>query len=340
MGETMGAEGFAWGVLVGSILGPMLCPVIGAMSTDLNWKPTVNLRDPDLKRYILLSLPIMLGVSVVVLDDMIVKRFASLLPGTGSISQLQYARTVMKVPMGVFGMAAGMAAFPTLSRLFAQQRRADAYDTLIQSIRMTMLLAFTAQAALSCVGTEIATVIWGQTRFSPAMLSQIGLLTATYSLGLWAWLIQGLLVWGYYAQGNTWAPIIIGSLFMLLWLPVYSLCSETALALSLASSSIICVYVVVLAWHLLRNRPQESRTSVGLWSALPVLLLSTGIAVYATHWLKSALMLESPVLVSGTLYGCTAIILTLGGCYILGNQEVKLLAQLIQRKLSNRAQNR
>ena len=150
----------------------------------------------------------MLGVSVVVLDDMLIKRFASLLPGEGSISQLQYARTLMKVPMGVFGLAAGMAAFPTLSRLFNQQQPSQAYETLAQSIRMTMLLAFIAQAALSTVGTEIATVIWGETRFDAAVLNQIGLLTATYSLGLWAWSIQGLLARGYYAQGNTWTPTL------------------------------------------------------------------------------------------------------------------------------------
>ena len=333
MGESMGAEGFAWGVLIGSILGPMLCPLLGALKTDLKWKPTLNLRDPELKKYLLISLPIMLGVSVVVLDDMIVKRFASLLPGTGSISQLQYARTLMKVPMGVFGMAAGMAAFPTLSRLFAKDQREAAYDTLVQSIRMTMILAFAAQAALSCVGTEIATVIWGQSRFSEEMLSQIGLLTATYSLGLWAWSVQGLLARGYYAQGNTWTPTIIGSLLMLFWLPIYTVCADSALNLSLASSGIICIYVFVLAWHFFRHQPTNTRPSIRLWSPLPVWLLSTGIAIYLTRMLKTYLALDWPILLSGALYGTTAIALMLGSCYILGNKEIKFLAVLVQRKL-------
>ena len=125
------------GCLVRVFLGPFL--PINRHSRDHDSHPTQpNLSDPDLKRYVLLSLPIMLGFSIVVLDDMIVKRFASLLPGSGTISELQYARTLMKVPMGVFGMAAGMAAFPTLSRLFARADTDSAYDTLAQAVRMTM----------------------------------------------------------------------------------------------------------------------------------------------------------------------------------------------------------
>ena len=334
MGDSMGAEGFAWGVLVGSILGPMVCPLIGAFQSGLTWKPSINLRDPDLKRYVCMSLPIMLGVSVVVLDDMIVKRFASLLPGTGSISQLQYARTLMKVPMGVFGMAAGMAAFPTLSRLFAQNNRPAAFETLAQSIRMTLLLAFAAQAALSCVGTEIATVIWGASRFSHEMLSHIGVLTATYSIGLWAWSIQGLLARGYYAQGNTWAPTLIGSLLMLLWLPIYTLCSGNALTLSLASSGVICVYVFVLAWHLYRRQPNDTGSAVGLWSSLPALMLSTGASIYLTRSLRAYLSLDWHVLLSGTLYGCISILVMLGGCRMLGNKELTVLSDLVRRKFS------
>lgn len=333
LGQSMGAEGFAWGVLVGSFLGPFLCPLIGLLKTSLRWRPRLNLRDPDLRRYLYISLPIMLGVSVVVLDDMLIKRFASLLPGEGSISQLQYARTLMKVPMGVFGLAAGMAAFPTLSRLFNNREPERAYDTLAQSIRMTMLLAFIAQAALSTVGTEIATVIWGETRFDATVLDQIGLLTATYSLGLWAWSIQGLLARGYYAQGNTWAPTLIGSGLMILWLPVYGWSAHSALHLSLASSGVICLYVFVLAWHLFRHTNQTTKSSPRLWNVLPALLLSTGCAVAVTRWLKSTLDLDYAPLLTGSLYGIIAIVITVGCCYVLGNQEVRLVSQLILRRM-------
>ena len=63
----------------------------------------------------------MIGFSIVIVDEWIVKNQASYL-GPGVLSYLQYGRTLMKVPIGVFGMAAGVAAYPTISRLVAARR--------------------------------------------------------------------------------------------------------------------------------------------------------------------------------------------------------------------------
>ncbi|MGB0646757.1 MAG: lipid II flippase MurJ, partial [Bradymonadia bacterium] len=176
-------------------------------------------------------------------------------------------------------------------------------------------------------------VIWGETRFDATVLDQIGFLTATYSLGLWAWSIQGLLARGYYAQGNTWAPTLIGSGLMILWLPVYGWSAHSALHLSLASSGVICLYVFVLAWHLFRHTNQTTKSSPRLWNVLPALLLSTGCAVAVTRWLKSTLDLDYAPLLTGSLYGIIAIVITVGCCYVLGNQEVRLVSQLILRRM-------
>ena len=111
----VGAEGFAWGTLIGSVLGPFALPVFGCLRSGMRWRPTLSLRDPDLLRYLWLSAPIMIGFSIVVVDEWIIKNQASYLD-PGAISHLQYARTPMKTPMGVFGMAAGVATYPTISR--------------------------------------------------------------------------------------------------------------------------------------------------------------------------------------------------------------------------------
>ncbi|MBL8894415.1 MAG: virulence factor MviN, partial [Rhizobiales bacterium] len=59
----MGADGFAWGVLAGSILGPFGLPLYGCLRTHMRWHPLLSLRNPDLRRYLYLSAPIMVGFS-------------------------------------------------------------------------------------------------------------------------------------------------------------------------------------------------------------------------------------------------------------------------------------
>ena len=128
LGSSMGAEGFAWGVLLGSLLGPFLCPLIASKSIGLSFSPIWALNHESVKLYMWRALPVMLGFSIVVLDEMLVKRGDRV--GSGVTSQLHYARSLMKVPMGVFGFAMGMATFPSISRLVAQDRSREALHLL------------------------------------------------------------------------------------------------------------------------------------------------------------------------------------------------------------------
>jgi putative peptidoglycan lipid II flippase len=48
----VGADGFAWGVLVGSVLGPFALPLYGCMRTRMRWHLTFSFRNRDLRRYL------------------------------------------------------------------------------------------------------------------------------------------------------------------------------------------------------------------------------------------------------------------------------------------------
>ena len=332
LAPTMGAEGFAWGVLVGSILGPFGLPLLGALRLGLHWTPLFSLRHPELKRYFLLSLPVMLGFSVVVLDDMVVKHYASEV-AEGVISRLQYGRTLMKVPMGVFGMAAGMAAFPTLTRLFTEGRAQEAHETLVRALRFMLLLAFVAQAGLTTAATEVATVIWGETRFSGADLSEIGLYTGILCLGLWAWSAQLLVARGFYAQGNTWTPTLVGSVVMLVVVPLYGLLARRygGAGLAMASSLAITVYLTAL-WFFLRRQIQSSADGPGLVDAMVRLIPATAAGIGAGLGLGGVLP-ELPALFHGALTGGFACIVCLFVAWLLRVRELSLLAQKLKSRL-------
>ena len=262
LGPTLGAEGFAWGVLIGSALGPLICPLIAARQSGLSLQPRWELNHPELKRYLWRALPVMLGFSVVMLDELIIKRLATGFE-SGVVSQLHYARTLMRVPMGVFGLAMGMAAFPTLSRLIAQGKEPEALTLLRRATEALLILVGISQVALTLSAREFATLIWGSQRLSADGAQGIGLYCAALSIGLWAWSAQGLIARGFYARGQTWLPTLVGSLTLLVCLPLYGyaqqeqiwirdLCAwleivyRPGLGLSLASSTAISAYVIAL----------------------------------------------------------------------------------------------
>ena len=244
-----GADGFAWGVLAGSILGPFALPLYGCLKSNMRWYPMLSPRSEDLRTYLWLSIPIMIGFSIVVVDEWIVKNQASYL-APGALSYLQYGRTLLKVPIGVFGMAAGVASYPTISRMVAAGQVAEAYAVLSRAVRLMLLLIFAAQVCLTVSGFEAAYLIWGlfSSRFSIADAEATAKILMFLSLGLSAWAAQTVISRGFYALGSTWLPTTVGTVIAVASVPLYVALRRHfgAIGLALASSLAILIYVGVL----------------------------------------------------------------------------------------------
>ena len=263
IGSRVGAsaDGFAWGVLIGAALGPFALPLFGCMRCKMRWQPTLSFTNPDLKRYLWLSFPIMIGFSIVVVDEWIIKNQASYL-SAGALSYLQYGRTLMKVPIGVFGMAIGVASYPTISRMVAAGRIVEAYGTLAHAVRLMLFVTFAAQICLTLAGFEAAYLIWGflSHRFSTADAEATGSVLAFLSLGLAGWAAQTVMSRGFYALGSTWLPTAVGTAVAFCAVPLYIVLRREygPIGLAVASSIAILVYVLLLGWLQFRRFSHEA----------------------------------------------------------------------------------
>lgn len=331
-GPTYGEYAFAWGAVVGAALGPFGLPLVGALRLGVRWRWRLEPRHPDVRRYFVRALPIMLGFSVVMVDDWLVTYFAS--NAQGLVAQMGYARTLMKVPMGVFGLALGMAAFPTLSRLMTAGRQDEAYSTLIRALRALLLLALLAQVGLTVAGVQVAQVIWGSGRIDPAGLADIGLYTGILCAGLMGWSAQGLVARGFYAQGKTWPPTVIGTAVVLAMLPVYHWLYGLygGVGLGIASSAGILLYVgaLILALRRALGGPVASGPGVAhlLARVLPVALAAMAAGLWAVGALSEAL----PPILSGGIAGGGAVALTFAGAYVLRVEETRWLIRRVLRR--------
>jgi putative peptidoglycan lipid II flippase len=285
----IGADGFAWGVLAGSALGPFALPLYGCLRTHMRWYPILSFANADLRRYLWLSFPIMIGFSIVVVDEWIVKNQASYL-AAGVLSELQYGRTLMKVPIGVFGMAAGVAAYPTISRMVAAGNVAQAYGVLCGTVRLMLFATFAAQVCMTLAGFEAAYLIWGMfaSRFSVADAQATGTILAFLCLGLGGWAAQTVISRGFYALGSTWLPTIVGTMVAFAAVPLYVLMRRHwgAIGLATASSISILAYVLLLGWLQRRRFEREAAATgttlhgvPGMLDAALRLAVAAGVAI-------------------------------------------------------------
>jgi len=242
------AEGFAWGVLAGAIIGNFLIQVYGAFREGLRWPSGVPLGNPVVREYLLLALPLMLGQSLVVLDESFARVFGTQL-GEGPTSQLGFARQTMLVPIGVVAQAAGVAAYPYLSRLVEEGKLSEMTSALARAIRYVVVASLVATAALVALSVPTIRALFERGEFGPADTTAAASALVFYAIGIPFWGVQQLLARGFYARRQMWTPVLVGTATTVLAVPIYIILKELLdiRGIALASTVSIAGYTIVLA---------------------------------------------------------------------------------------------
>jgi len=289
--KTLGVMGFSIGVLVGCITSHGIIQWWGLKKLHYKTGPLLDF-SPEvikaLKKYIWLTLPIMLGFSLVIADEWITKYFGSTM-GERAVSWLSYARVEMRIPVAVIGQAAGIASFPYLARLWSEGSFEQYGKTLLREI--SKLWAAAPLAALFLFGhaLPITHFIFGGSRFVAEDFQNTAKALQMFSIGVFFWTLQLILARGFYACQRTWLPSIIGTLVCFMAIPGYWYLGTTIgfQGLALAGSLGIAIYAITL-WiflrkHLRKNCPELSLTNFykfcGLWCGVIIIagLASQGI---------------------------------------------------------------
>jgi putative peptidoglycan lipid II flippase len=241
------AEGFAWGVLAGAIIGNFLIQAYGAFREGLRLPSGVPLANPVVREYLLLALPLMLGQSLVVLDESFARVFGTQL-GEGPTSQLGFARQTMLVPIGVVAQAAGVAAYPYLSRLVEEGKLREMTVSLARAVRYVVVASLVATAALVALSIPTIRALFERGQFGPADTAASASALVFYALGIPFWGVQQLLARGFYARRQMWTPVLVGTAATVLAVPVYIILKELLdiRGIALASTVSIAGYTVVL----------------------------------------------------------------------------------------------
>jgi putative peptidoglycan lipid II flippase len=156
-----------------------------------------------------LMAPAVFGVSVSQVSLLINTIFASFLV-TGSVSWLYYADRLMEFPAGVLGAALGTILLPSLSKHHAGGAVAEYSRLLDWGLRVTLLLALPAAAALAVLAMPLIATLFHYGRFSTEDAWMTREALVAYSLGLIGMILVKILAPGFYARQNVVTPVKIG----------------------------------------------------------------------------------------------------------------------------------
>jgi putative peptidoglycan lipid II flippase len=287
LGPYLGVAGLAVGAVAGCIAGPFLINAFGAAKAGVRYRVSWNTADAGFREWVRMTIPLMLGVTVVFADDFILRFFASGSPG--DITRLNYAKRLFAVPVAVLAQATGQATLPFFASLFGENRLDDFAASVNRAVYRVSAASLLVTVWMMAVAYPLVDLVYRRGRFDVSDSEQTAEYFFWFALSLAFWSAQALYARAFYAVGDTRTPMIAGTIVTALTLPVYSWFFErySVVGLAMASGVAILAHTLVLAALLDRKKLVPLRSLPG--KEIAKVLFTTAMVVLALKGVRDKL---------------------------------------------------
>lgn len=213
----LGVESMAWGALIGAFLGNIVLPAMAMAKAGSEFRPSIDWRDEGTRRFFVLLLPVILGFSLPSMVNLVTQKFAGFYAGHGSNPNtiLDTANNLMQAPLGFFGQALALSIFPVLAEYVAKDRMDLYREQITKTLRTVIYLGAMSGALMLALAPQIVHLLygWGAAAHEPQKLQSIADCLRIYSVAIWAWCMQPVLMRGFFSLHKTLKPVAIGTAF-------------------------------------------------------------------------------------------------------------------------------
>ena len=261
LAKKLGVPSLAFGALAGAIVGPLLLNYVGTRRIGVTLHFSLDWKNPGLRDWVRMSIPLMIGVSLVSADQWILNYFAS--AARGDIAKLMYAKTLFSAPMAILGQAAGAASMPFFAALIGQGRSHEFAASVNRIVTRIFAFAFLLSAWMVGLAHPAVDLVLRGGSLHRADVGSIALYFTLFAGSLCFWSAQAIYARAFYATGDTLTPMAASTLIVIASLPLYWFLFHRmgVVGLAIASDCGIVIQTLALAALL------QSKRLVG-WSGL------------------------------------------------------------------------
>jgi putative peptidoglycan lipid II flippase len=200
-------KALAWAVFCGGVL-QLAVQIPFLLRLKMLPRFKLGLKDEGVSRVVRQMGPAVFGVSIGQVSLLINTIFASFLV-SGSVSWLYYADRLMEFPTGLLGVALGTILLPSLAKHYADQSPIEYSKLLDWGLRLTLMLALPAAAALAVLAVPLIATLFHYGQFSEHDVFMTRNALVAYSVGLLGLILVKVLAPGFYARQNIRTPVRI-----------------------------------------------------------------------------------------------------------------------------------
>jgi len=206
--QSRGISALVWGMVLGAFI--QLLVIAGTL-----WRRRqllhldLDLGAPAVRRMVKLILPVYVSTSATQFNSVVNRAFASLLPA-GAISGLQYAMTLTEGPVSIVAASLASAAFPFLSRQYAEKRDAQAEGSAGRAILAMLVLFLPLSVGAFLLARPIVELLLQRGSFDRHSTELTSAALRVYAVGIAAMAVNRFLPTAFQARQNTTIPMQAG----------------------------------------------------------------------------------------------------------------------------------
>lgn len=203
----------AIGVTAGGLL-QFLFQVPAFLRKGYDLRVDSDFRHEALKKIAILLIPATMAMAVSQINIFVSTILASFLK-EGSITYLYYSMRLIQFPIGIFGVAMGMAVLPLFSEHASKGKIELLKKDFSFSIRLLFFITIPAMLGLIALRTEIIEVLFERGRFTHNDTIQTAYALFYYSLGIWSIVGVRIMTAFFYSVQDTGTPVKVAAISML-----------------------------------------------------------------------------------------------------------------------------
>ncbi len=276
---------------------------------------------PGVKRLFALGLPGAIAAGITQINLMVSHNIATTLQGAAS--WLNYADRLYQLPLGMIGIAIGVALLPSLSRAIRAGNEDGAADSFNRALEISLALTLPAAIALAVIPHFLVSGLFESGAFSAADTAQTALALRMFAFGLPAFVLIKVLTPAFFARENTHTPMYYAGASAIINASLGALLFFTIgfYGLALATTIAAWVNVALLARRL--SQQNDFALDERLRARLPRLFIASLIMGVAVNYIGAYF---SPMIGGAILRDIALLLLVCGSgaafyfaaCFALG----------------------
>ncbi len=281
---------WSFGVIFGGLLQTIVnFPLLKKVGYTL--KLQINLKSNYLRTVWQKLIPGAIGIAVRQINlvaDLILASFLV----SGSIAALGYGNRLMQLPMGIFGVATGVAVLPLFSRFVAEKNWRELTNKMRFSIISLSYIMLPVTAIIAGLGKDIIRLLFQRGRFDLQSVEMTYAALLFYSLGIIFYSMNRVIIPVFYANKDTKTPVKISAIivFFNIILNIILMYFLQHAGLALSTSICAAIQTFFLLSKLKKKIPQI--TFPNIWKTLMKITLISLLIFLIIIWINSLFTTE------------------------------------------------